>query len=43
MTKSDLEILNSLRGSLKRHVTDEEIHEVREQVFNEYFDRDNSM
>jgi len=43
MTKSDIEILNSLRGSLKRHVSDEELHEVREQVFNEYLYRDSLM
>jgi hypothetical protein len=40
MVKSDLEILNSLRGSLKRHVTDEELHATREKVFNEYFGSD---
>ena len=40
MVESDLDKLNSLRGSLKRHVTDKELHEVREQVFYEYLYRD---
>ncbi|MGV8141213.1 MAG: hypothetical protein ACP5NW_02100 [Candidatus Woesearchaeota archaeon] len=40
MTKSDIEILNELRGSLKRDVTDEEIHAVREEIFQEYLRRD---
>ena len=32
--------LNSLKGSLKRHVTDEEIHAVREEVFNKNYPKD---
>jgi len=40
MTKSDIEILNSLRGTLKRHITDEELHEVRQKVFEEHFGKD---
>jgi len=39
----NIKILNSLRGSLKRHITDEEIHAVREQIMEEYLRRDNLL
>jgi hypothetical protein len=40
MVKSALELLNALKGSSKGHVTDEELHEVRQKVFEEHFGKD---